>query len=464
MSGNASIVFLFFMLKFAGAKVVKFLKTKNKFCIFALLNKSLKNMQKTSEYIGYNSFFTKKDRNKTILIPWFTDFLSPFIPALAKIVGYNFVNCPKTSKTSADIGLKYGNNEVCYPATLVLGDLIAEIETGKYNIDNLAVAITQTGGQCRATNYLGMIKSGLKAAGFGQIPVIAVSLGGNVYQNEQDGFKLPIFKIFNIGMNALLFGDMLNQMFASAVVRENENGKSQQLFDFYMQKGVEIILQNKPKKFYNLLENAVADFNKIVDCKGVINRVPTEKIGLIGEIFVKYNSYGQAHITDWLRKRNMEVVTPPIIDFFIQTFVNQNVNVKNGIKRANFLNKILMPLFLKFVKYRVVKFEKIAEKYRFYELNESIFTKAKYASEIIDLSNQFGEGWLIAGEVASYARRGINRVVCVQPFGCIANHIVAKGIERRLKEHYPKMNLLFLDIDGGMAEVNLHNRLEFLIR
>ncbi|MDR0829406.1 MAG: 2-hydroxyacyl-CoA dehydratase [Prevotellaceae bacterium] len=429
-------------------------------------------MQKNTEYIGYNSFFTKKDRNKTILIPWFTDFLSPFIPAVAKLAGYNFVNCPRTSKTSADIGLQYGNNEVCYPATLILGDLIAEIQSGKYDIDNLAVAITQTGGQCRATNYLGMIKSGLKNAGFGQIPTIAVSLGGNVYQNEQEGFELPVLKIFNIGMNALLFGDALNQMFASAVVRENVGAgralplqtHAAFLFDFYMKKGEEIILQNKPKEFYKLLKNAVDDFNKIVDCSGAINRAPTEKIGLIGEIFVKYNSYGQAHITEWLQGKGMEVLTPPIIDFFVQSFVNQKINQQNGIKRATFSTKILTPLLLKFAEKRVGKFDKIAEKYRFYERNESIFTKAKYAAEIIDLSNQFGEGWMIAGEVASFAHRGINRVVCVQPFGCIANHIVAKGIERRLKEHYPAMNLLFLDIDGGMAEVNLHNRLEFLIR
>jgi predicted nucleotide-binding protein (sugar kinase/HSP70/actin superfamily) len=418
-------------------------------------------MHKNTEYIGYQSFFKKEDKYKTVLIPWFTDFLSPFIPPVAKLAGYNFVNCPKTSKTSADLGLKYGNNEVCYPATLILGDLIAEIESGNYNIDNLAVAITQTGGQCRATNYLGMIKSGLKNAGFGHIPTIAVSLNGNIYQNEQDGFKLPIMKIFNIGINALLFGDALNQIFASTVIREKEKGKSQTLFDLYMNKGIEIISQKKPRKFYQLLEDAVADFNKIE----YFDNKKYERIGLIGEIFVKYNSYGQAHITDWLRQHNMEVITPPIIDFFMQSFVNKKVNVKNGVKQSGCVfASILMKLLLKFIEKRIRKFDKIAEKHNFYESNENIFFKAKYASQIIDLSNQFGEGWMIAGEVASFAQRGINRVVCVQPFGCIANHIVAKGIERRLKEHYPKMNLLFLDIDGGMAEVNLHNRLEFLIQ
>jgi predicted nucleotide-binding protein (sugar kinase/HSP70/actin superfamily) len=407
---------------------------------------------------GYTAAFGKKDRHKTILIPWFTDFLSPLIPAVAELAGYRFVNCPKTSKTSAEIGLCYGNNEVCYPATLVLGDLIAELQTGKYDLNNVAVAITQTGGQCRATNYLALIKQGLKNAGLGHIPTIAVALGG-VYQNEQKGFKFPVFKIFNIVLHAFFFADILNQIFSAAIVREKEKGTSRQLFDFYMDEARKIVLENKPKKFFQLLENAVNDFNslKIEDKK-------LEKVGLIGEIFVKYNSYGQAHITDWLRAQGVEVETPPMTTFFMQTFVNQTINNDNGINRTNRLILKLLPLFYKFLNNRLKKFEKIAQRSRFYMPGESIFEIAEHAKEIIDLANQFGEGWLLAGEVAGFARRGVNRVVCVQPFGCIANHIVAKGIERRLKQFYPEMNLLYLDIDGGMAEVNLHNRLHFLIK
>jgi predicted nucleotide-binding protein (sugar kinase/HSP70/actin superfamily) len=409
-------------------------------------------------YVGYSAVFGKKDRAKTILIPWFTDFLSPFIPALAELAGYRFVNCPKTSKTSAEIGLKYGNNEVCYPATLILGDLIAELQTGKYDLNNVAVAITQTGGQCRATNYLALIKQGLKNAGLGHIPTIAVALG-NVYQNEQEGFKFPVFKIFNIVLHAFFFGDILNQIFSAMVVREKEKGKSQQLFDFYMDEARKVVLENKPEKFFKLLGNAVSDFNSIE-----IEDRKFEKVGLIGEIFVKYNHYGQAHITDWLRARGIEVETPPMTTFFMQAFINQAVNRKNGINRVNRLMLQLLPLLYRFLNNRLKKFEKIAQLSHFYTPYENIFEIAGQAKKIIDLANQFGEGWLLAGEVACFARRGINRVVCVQPFGCIANHVVAKGIERRLKQFYPEMNLLYLDIDGGMAEVNLHNRLHFLVR
>jgi predicted nucleotide-binding protein (sugar kinase/HSP70/actin superfamily) len=416
-------------------------------------------MKKTdATYNGYQPVFTQKDKTKTVLIPWFTDFLSPLIPAIAKLSGYHFVNCPKTSKKSAEVGLKYGNNEVCYPATLVLGDLIAEIQTGKYDLDNIAVAISQTGGQCRATNYLGLIKTGLKNAGFGHIPVIVVSLGG-VYQNEQPGFKLPFFRIFNIMIYSLLFGDALNRLYSSTVIRERNKGETEQLFNLYMDRAEKIILENSHKKLLALLENAVEDFNGIA----IFEDKKFEKIGLIGEIFVKYNSYGQAHITEWLREQGFEVVVPPMLDFFMQTFVNRNVNNKNGLIRLGKIQQKLTLLLYGFFNKKLCKFEKIAQKSRFYHPHETIFEIARHAEAIIDLSNQFGEGWMIAGEVASFSLRGINRVVCVQPFGCIANHIVAKGIERRIKRLYPQMNLLFLDIDGGMAEVNLHNRLQFLM-
>lgn len=415
-------------------------------------------MTTIQSYIGYKSTFGKKDKHRIVLIPWFTDFLSPLIPALAELAGYIFVNCPKTSRKSAEIGLRYGNNEVCYPATLVLGDLIAELQTGKYDLNNVAVAITQTGGQCRATNYLGMIKQGLKNAGFESVPTIAVTLGGDVYQNEQKGFKLPVMKIFNVGLNALFFGDALFQIFSAAVVREKSAGCSQQLFDFYMEEARKITLKNEPEKLLTLMEKVVNDFNsiEIIDKK-------LQKIGLIGEIFVKYNNYGQAHITEWLREHNCEVLVPPMAGFFMQSFINQQVNQKNGTNITSALMLKFLPLLYKFVNKRQKKFEKIIEKSRFYKSHESIFALAEHAEKIIDLSNQFGEGWLIAGEIASFSRRGINRVVCIQPFGCIANHVVAKGIERRLRQHYPSMNLLFLDIDGGMAQVNLHNRLHFLI-
>ena len=407
---------------------------------------------------GYAGRYTESDRHKTILIPWFTNFISPFMPAIGQLMGYRVENLPRSTKASADAGLKYGQNEVCYPSTLVLGDIISTLKSGKYDTNEVVVMITQTGGQCRATNYLSQIKSGLENAGFPRIPVLALSTG-EVYQNEQEAFKLPLLKYINLIAYAVLYGDALQQMYNASIIREKNSGETKKLFDFYIETGVEAVLAKDHRLLLALLEQAVADFNQLpVHARDFV------KVGVVGEIYVKYNNYGQAYTSDWLREKGMEVVTPPLIDFFMQYFVNSKVNEKNGISKTDLLTRLLRPVFWKFIHKRMNRVEAIMKRYRYHTPSESIYMKAEYASEALDLSNQFGEGWMIAAEVACYAHSGINRVVCLQPFGCIANHIVARGIEKRLKKLYPDVSLLYLDIDGGMAEVNLHNRLHFLIR
>ena len=406
---------------------------------------------------GYAGKYSEGDRRKTILIPWFADFISPFMPAIGQLMGYRVENLPRSSKITAEAGLKYGHNEVCYPSTLVLGDIITALKSGEYNASEVVVMITQTGGQCRATNYLSQIKAGLENAGFPLVPIVVLSTG-EVFQNEQEAFKLPLFKYSHIVAYAVLYGDALQQMYNSTVVRERTKGEARQLFDFYIERGIEAVLTNNGKLLLALLEQAVADFNQLP-----VYERDFIKVGVVGEIYVKYNSYGQAYTSDWLREKGMEVVTPPIIDFFTQYFVNSKVNEDNGVTKTDRFVKLLRPAIWRYLHKRMSSMEAIMKNYRYHIPSESIFMKAKYASEALDLSNQFGEGWMIAAEVACYARSGINRVVCLQPFGCIANHIVAKGIEKRLKMLYPEVSLLYLDIDGGMAEVNLHNRLHFLI-
>lgn len=408
-------------------------------------------------YEGYKIPYTEADRNKTILVPWFTDFISPFAPALGELLGYKVKNLPKTNKASADLGLMYGNNEVCYPSTLVLGDIIQTLQSGEYDLKDIVLAITQTGGQCRATNYLAQIKNGLQAAGFNNIPVIALT-SGETYQSDQSAFKIDWKKLINLAIYLILYGDALQQMHNSISVREKTKGASQEVFDFYIERGIDAVRAKDTKTLRRLLKEAVADFNAVQ----VHDREFT-KIGLVGEIYIKYNNYGQAFISDWLRSKEVEVVTPPILDFMIQFFVNSETNEEIGLNKSGLFEKSLRPLMWKYVNHRIKKVEKITKNFRYFEPSESIYAKAAAASEIINLSNQFGEGWLIAGEVAHYARKGINKVVCIQPFGCIANHVVAKGIEKRIKQIYPNMNLLYLDIDGGIANVNLQNRLHFMI-
>ncbi|MDL2224501.1 2-hydroxyacyl-CoA dehydratase, partial [Bacteroidales bacterium OttesenSCG-928-M06] len=408
------------------------------------------------DYRGYQVSYTKKDKQKTILIPWMCDFLNPFAPALGELAGYKVENLPKSDRLSVDLGLKYGHNEVCYPSTLVVGDIIKALQSGKYDLNNVVVSITQTGGQCRATNYIAQIKTALERAGYSGIPVLALT-AGKTYQNDQRAFKLPVLKLANIAIYTVLYGDAIQQMYAAVKPREKRKGDTQKVFDFYMEVGTEAVRTNDSRRLMSLLKEAVADFNTIS-----VYEKKLEKIGLIGEIFVKYNNYAQAFMTDWLRDKGMEVVTPPIMDFLVQFFVNSKVQEEYGSKKKNLLLSASRPLLWKYFNRKMTECEDILKQFRYYSSTESIFKKAEYAREAVSLSNQFGEGWMIAAEVASFARSGVNKVVCIQPFGCIANHIVAKGIEKRLKKLYPNTSILYLDLDGGMGEVNLQNRLHFM--
>lgn len=413
--------------------------------------------QPAAPYKGYPTAYRADDRKKTILAPWLADFFSPFIPAIGELAGYKIVNMPRTSRQSVEDGLKYGQNEVCYPSTLILGDIISSLKSGNYDLDDIVVAITQTGGQCRATNYISQIKGGLKNAGFSHIPVLAIGAGS--IQNEQESFKVPLLKILNVTMYALLYADAVQQMYSATVIREKKKGHAREVFDFYIERGVEATYRNNHKQLLKLLEQAVADFNQIP-----IHDYKFSRVGLVGEIYVKYNNYGQAHITEWLRSRGMEVVTPPIQDFLMQYFVNSRVNEANGLDKLTLAGKLVRAGFWKYMNTRIRKTDAIFKNFRFYHPNESIYLKAEYAAEVLNPVNQFGEGWMIAAEVACFSRQGINKVVCLQPFGCIANHVIAKGIEKRLRKLYPETSLLYLDIDGGMAEVNLQNRLHFMIQ
>lgn len=409
-------------------------------------------------YSGYSVPYTDADKKKTILIPWLADFLNPFAPALGEMLGLKVENLPKSNKLSADLGLMYGNNEVCYPSTLVLGDIISTLQSGNYDTKDIVLAITQTGGQCRATNYIAQIKSGLVNAGFNDIPIIALS-SGDTYQNSESRFSLDWKKLAKIAIPLVLYGDGLQQMHSAISVREKKPGASRDVFDLYIERGIDAVRANDPKILMRMLREAVEDFNSVP-----IYDIEYSKVGLIGEIFVKYNNYAQANITEWLRSQNVEVSTPPLLDFLTQFFVNGKINEMHGTSdKGSIFEKSLRPLIWAYINSRVKKSEKIMRNFKFYEPSESIYAKAEAASEVLSLSNQFGEGWLIPGEIAHYARKGVNKVVCIQPFGCIANHIVAKGVEKRIKEIYPNMNILYLDIDGGVAEVNLQNRLHFMI-
>ncbi len=397
------------------------------------------------------AIFGKKDRGRKILAPFFTPFLSPLIPSLFRTMGYDVENLPLSNTESSEWGLRYANNEVCYPATLIVGDVVKAFTNGQYDPKECAVAITQTGGQCRASNYVALIKKALADAGYSEVPVITITFGESL-GNVQPGFKINWMKVLPLALRAILYTDCLSKFYYAAIVREKETGLAKNLKDKYLDKANKLILESRTNELFDCLEQAAVDFNDISiekDCP---------KVGVVGEIFLKFNPFSHKNVIDWLIGKGVEVMPPIITDFFVQAFVNKKVNVKTFIEDRH-LSDFIYTFGYNLVKRQIAQVNNLARKFRFFVPFGDIFEEAAEAHKIITLNAQFGEGWLLPGEIMSFAANGVRNVISLQPFGCIANHIISKGVEKRIKHFYPDINLLSLDFDSGVSDVNVTNRM-----
>ncbi|MCK5312281.1 MAG: 2-hydroxyacyl-CoA dehydratase, partial [Desulfobacteraceae bacterium] len=420
---------------------------------------SLKNQKKRRKYkiIPRQAMpkFGKKDKNRTILAPFFAEDYSTYLPAIFANAGYKFKTLPKPDKESVEIGLRYSNHDICYPATVVIGDIIKALKSEKYKKDDIAIGITQTGGQCRATSYLSLIRKAMIAAGFGDIPIISVTTAQGLV--NQPGFEIDWLRMTKILFITTMFADCIAKMYYATVVREKIKGTSNKIKTQYMDKANLPIETSNYSEIFRLLANAIDDFNNIK-----VNDIDLPKIGIVGEIYAKYNYFGNQHIADWLIEHKVEPVIPPIVDYFIQDLVNYKINIKSNIRNKKISDLIGYPIEIIINKYHK-KIDGMFSKFRYYTPFYDIKTVAQKAGRLLTMTNQFGEGWLVAGEISCFADEGINYVVSLQPFGCIANHIISKGIETKIKSIYPEMNLLFLDFDAGTSEVNIQNRLHFMV-
>lgn len=400
--------------------------------------------------------FQDKDRKKIILGPYFAGGYSEFIPTFFKMAGYNLVTLPLGDKECVDLGLQYANNEVCYPATVVVGSLLKALRSGEYPLDDVAVIITQTGGQCRATNYIMLIKKALVAAGFENVPVLSMALG-NTLANEQPGFVVNTKELAFPALCALLYADCLSRIYYASRPREKKKGIAKQIHQKYIDLSLPLIEARNYRGMKRLLGEAVNEFTDNIYIDKALPRV-----GVVGEIYIKYNSFGHLNVLDWLADQGVEVVAPSIYNFFINSFVNRHVNKENNIKPVD------MPLFLTDAVYKLIyryarSYDSVCKDFPYYRPYADMFHEAKLASRIVNMAANFGEGWLIPAEMSSLAEDGVKNIISLQPFACISNHIISKGIEKKMRKLYPDVSLLFLDFDGGTSEANVFNRLHFLI-
>ena len=395
--------------------------------------------------------FSEEYKNYKIIVPYFTPFLSPLIPAIMRRAGYDVENLPMSDVESCECGLEYANNEVCYPATLIVGDIVKAFKSGKYDPKKTAVAMTQTGGQCRASNYVSLIKRALIYAGYDMVPVVALTFGGSI-KNEQPGFKMNWLKILPLAFYSIVYSDCIAKFYHASLPREKQPGAALALKDKYLAESMVLIEKNDKKGILKLLAKAADEFD------GICTDKTCPKVGVVGEIFLKFNPFAQHNVTDWLISQGVEVVPPVMSDFFLQTFVNRKADKDVNIERRTFADTILS-YFYKKMRRKIEHINEIASRFRYYTPFDDIFEKAESVEDVITLNAQFGEGWLLPAEIMTWSRQGVNNIVSLQPFGCIANHIVSKGVEKRIKQLRPDINILSLDFDSGVSDVNITNRM-----
>lgn len=403
-----------------------------------------------------NKVFTSEERQRILLAPYFAEGYSEFFPSVFKLAGYRLINLPTGNQQAVDTGLKYVNNEVCYPATLVVGSIMHELLSGKYNLDEVAVIMTQTGGQCRASNYYSLIKSAMAEAGMSHVPVISLALSSSV-QAQQPGFTIPWRKVMMIAIYTVLYADCLAKLYHAAVVREKQPGSADRLKEQYMQRAYPLIEANDKDALLHLLSEAVADFTSIIDVERI---VPV--MGLVGEIYVKYNGFSNKFVVKWLESQGVEVVAPSLMNFLTTSFANHAINRRLHIKEER-TPQWINDLIYRFLYKKIKLFNKICAPFPFFRPLTNIYHDAKLAEQVVNLAGDFGEGWGLPAEICHLSETGVTNVISLQPFGCIANHIISKGVEKRLRECYPDLNLLFLDFDSGTSEANVLNRLHFMV-
>ena len=343
--------------------------------------------------------FEKKDRHRRILVPDFSPFYSLFAQTAFTAMGYQVEILPPPDDDSVQLGLKYANNDMCYPAIVTIGDIIKGLQSGKYDLDETAVAFTETGGQCRATNYVSLLKKALLQAGYDNVPVVSASFSKQS-ANTQPGFSLNRPKVISLIFSGLLVIDQFIRMYHATAVREMTRGDSLTVLKKHLDHARDQIGRWTVKNSKDVLQRAIRDFNRIKTYSGSY-----PKAGLVGEIYVKYNPFANGNIVDRLTREGIQVTVPPLITFFLQTFVNITFNDTNHIQSSSGLERQSLAFVRRLVEAKIRHVNQLMTGFKFSLAPiQSAFELSGKAEKVVNLSNQAGEGWLLPGEVVTMAR------------------------------------------------------------
>ena len=399
--------------------------------------------------------FTEEMRkNYTILCPQMSPIHFDVLEAAFNACGYNFEVLPNDNKHAVDMGLKFVNNDACYPSLMVIGQIMDALLSGKYDVNKVAVIMTQTGGGCRATNYVGFIRRALEKAGMSQIPVISLNMAGI---ESNSGFHLNLEMLMRAAYGAV-FGDIFMRCVYRMRPYEKEKGSVEAVHQKWLKRCREFVSGKHMNffKFQKMCRQMIADFDA-VPLTGEIK----PRVGIVGEILVKYAPAANNHLVELLEAEGAEAVVPDLLDFMLYCFYNQiyKADQLGMSKKTAFISKIGIDA-LEFLRGSA---RKAFEKSKHFTPPISIYQTVEYAKTIVSIGNQTGEGWFLTGEMVELIHSGVNNIVCTQPFGCLPNHVVGKGVIKELRKQYPLSNIVAIDYDPGASEVNQLNRIKLML-
>ena len=399
--------------------------------------------------------FTEEMRkNYTILCPQMSPIHFNILQAAFCASGYNLEVLPNDNKEAVDVGLKYVNNDACYPSLMVVGQIMQALLSGKYDLHKVAIIMSQTGGGCRASNYIGFIRRALAKADMSYIPVISINLSG---LESNPGFKITPKLATRLAYGAV-FGDILMKCVYRIRPYEVVKGSANALHRKWEKRCI---------SFLSSRHTAFAQFNRI--CREMIREfdalpITDEKkprVGIVGEILVKFLPAANNHLAELLEKEGAEAVCPDLIDFMCYCFYNLNFKSDYlGFKKSLAQKGKLGISAIEFIRSAA---NKEFEKSKHFTPSARIEDLAKMAEPIVSLGNQTGEGWFLTGEMMELIHGNVPNIVCIQPFGCLPNHIVGKGVIKAIRSDYPEANIVAVDYDPGASEVNQLNRIKLML-
>ncbi|MBF1260043.1 MAG: 2-hydroxyacyl-CoA dehydratase, partial [Lachnoanaerobaculum sp.] len=424
--------------------------------IAALRVRDKKNFERKIKSSAYHrKVFTKEMKDEyTILCPQMSpihfDLLEPALNAF----GYHVEVLQNDSRSAIDCGLKYVNNDACYPSLIVVGQIMEALLSGKYDPNKTAIFMSQTGGGCRASNYIGFIRRALEKVDMEQIPVISVNANG---METNEGFKMTPAMIIK-AMQAVVYGDLFMRVLYATRPYEKERGAANRLHKKWRNRVIDSLSVRKPNfgEFKRNIRAIVKDFDNLPRLN-----IKKPRVGIVGEILVKFSPLANNHIVDLLEKEGAEAVMPDLLDFLLYSFYNSNFKAENlGMsKKSAFMANV----GIKVLEALRSDARKALDKSKHFIAPSRIDHLANMAKDYVSVGNQTGEGWFLTGEMLELIETGTPNIVCTQPFGCLPNHVVGKGVIKELRRSHPEANIIAVDYDPGASEVNQLNRIKLML-